>query len=107
MIQFDEHIFQMGWFNHQLDDLVFGAEDPAKKLWIGNIPEEAKWKDLQALVDKAETRKKREDLPNSAKLHHLESQPKKRRDICGKSVFFRWQGSSEWCTKKKQYTPWN
>ena len=20
MIQFDEHIFQMGWFNHQLDD---------------------------------------------------------------------------------------
>ena len=19
MIQFDEHIFQMGWFNHQLD----------------------------------------------------------------------------------------
>ena len=79
MIQFDEHIFQMGWFNHQLDDLVFGAEDPAKKLWIGNIPEEAKWKDLQALVDKAETRKKREDLPNSAKLQHLESQPKKRR----------------------------
>ena len=62
----------MRW-NHQLDDLVFGAgalssswlnrfcpeafstEDPAKKLWIGNIPEEAKWKDLQALVDKAET----------------------------------------------------
>ncbi|CAJ1435140.1 unnamed protein product, partial [Effrenium voratum] len=27
--------------------------DPAKKLWIGNIPEDAKWKDLQALVDKA------------------------------------------------------
>eukprot|EP00435_Cladocopium_sp_Y103_P072615 s107_g40.t2 len=27
--------------------------DPAKKLWIGNIPEEANWKDLQALVDKA------------------------------------------------------
>ena len=22
MIQFDEHIFQMGWFNHQLVDLV-------------------------------------------------------------------------------------
>ena len=22
MIQFDEHIFQMGWFNHQLDNLV-------------------------------------------------------------------------------------
>ena len=21
MIQFDEHIFQRGWFNHQLDDL--------------------------------------------------------------------------------------
>mmetsp|Transcript_117783 Transcript_117783/g.279602 ORF Transcript_117783/g.279602 Transcript_117783/m.279602 type:complete len:160 (+) Transcript_117783:73-552(+) len=25
--------------------------DPEKKLWIGNIPEQAKWKDLQALVD--------------------------------------------------------
>ena len=23
MIQFDEHIFQMGWFNHQLDILYF------------------------------------------------------------------------------------
>ncbi len=21
MIQFDEHIFQMGWFNHQLDKI--------------------------------------------------------------------------------------
>ena len=21
MIQFDEHVFQMGWFNHQLDDV--------------------------------------------------------------------------------------
>ncbi len=21
MIQFDEHIFQKGWFNHQLDDI--------------------------------------------------------------------------------------
>ena len=30
------------------------TEDPAKKLWIGNIPEEANWKDLQALVDKAQ-----------------------------------------------------
>ena len=29
------------------------TKDPAKKLWIGNIPEEASWKDLQALVDKA------------------------------------------------------
>ena len=27
--------------------------DPAKKLWIGNIPEDANWKDLQALVDQA------------------------------------------------------
>ena len=26
-------------------------QDPEKKLWIGNIPEQAKWKDLQALVD--------------------------------------------------------
>ena len=22
MIHFDEHIFQLGWFNHQLDDVV-------------------------------------------------------------------------------------
>ena len=22
MIQFDEHMFQMGWFNHQVDDQV-------------------------------------------------------------------------------------
>eukprot|EP00434_Breviolum_minutum_P032794 symbB.v1.2.029002.t1/scaffold3128.1/size62953/2 len=27
--------------------------DPSRKLWIGNIPEQAKWKDLQALVDQA------------------------------------------------------
>ena len=28
MIQFDEHIFQMGWFNHQLvgDSTTFGAK---------------------------------------------------------------------------------
>ena len=32
----------------------FGAsQDPAKKLWIGNIPAGANWTDLQALVDKA------------------------------------------------------
>ena len=29
------------------------VEDPSRKLWIGNIPEQAKWKDLQALVDQA------------------------------------------------------
>ena len=23
MIQFDEHIFQLGWFNHQLDIILF------------------------------------------------------------------------------------
>ena len=23
MIQFDEHIFQMGWFNHQLDIYIY------------------------------------------------------------------------------------
>ena len=28
-------------------------KDPSRKLWIGNIPEQAKWKDLQALVDQA------------------------------------------------------
>ena len=27
--------------------------EPERKLWIGNIPEQAKWKDLQALVDEA------------------------------------------------------
>jgi len=27
MIQFDEHIFQMGWFNHQPDDLPHKAPD--------------------------------------------------------------------------------
>ena len=27
MIQFDEHIFQMGWFNHQLDNKLL-LEDP-------------------------------------------------------------------------------
>ena len=29
MIQFDEHIFQMGWFNHQLEKLV-------RTVWGGN-----------------------------------------------------------------------
>ena len=29
------------------------VKDPSRKLWIGNIPEQAKWKDLQALVDEA------------------------------------------------------
>ena len=24
MIQFDEHIFQRGWFNHQLEGLIEG-----------------------------------------------------------------------------------
>ena len=28
-------------------------QDPAKTLWIGNIPKNAKWKDLQALAHKA------------------------------------------------------
>ena len=27
MIQFDEHIFQMGWFNHQPENHVFWNED--------------------------------------------------------------------------------
>lgn len=27
--------------------------DPSKKIWIGNVPEAAQWKDLQALVDEA------------------------------------------------------
>ena len=26
MIQLDDHIFQMGWFNHQLDDVFFPAD---------------------------------------------------------------------------------
>ena len=30
MIQFDEHIFQMGWFNHQLDEghSIFKDKNP-------------------------------------------------------------------------------
>ena len=31
MIQFDEHIFQMGWFNHQLVLDVFCFSPPQKK----------------------------------------------------------------------------
>ena len=34
MIQFDEHIFQMGWFNHQL-----GCNDPIYQRIKGIIPE--------------------------------------------------------------------
>jgi len=30
MIQSDEHIFQMGWFNHQLDEIT-----PSLKLFFG------------------------------------------------------------------------
>ena len=26
MIQLDEHIFQMGWFNHQLDNFIYLTE---------------------------------------------------------------------------------
>ena len=26
MIQFDEHIFQMGWFNHQPENLFFNED---------------------------------------------------------------------------------
>ena len=37
MIQFDEHIFQMGWFNHQLESLVFqiSCELFSIKNWMG------------------------------------------------------------------------
>jgi len=42
MIQFDEHIFQMGWFNHQLaeDFLKAGAiaGEPLKK-FLGEVDE--------------------------------------------------------------------
>ena len=34
MIPFDEHIFQMGWFNHQLDQLV----QSKKKVATANMP---------------------------------------------------------------------
>ena len=37
MIQFDEHIFQMGWFNHQL---VISPKEMHCFCWYGcNIPE--------------------------------------------------------------------
>jgi len=32
MIQFDEHIFQMGWFNHQLEMLV--ENNLAADFWV-------------------------------------------------------------------------
>ena len=38
MIQFDEHIFQMGWFNHQLDDvfclLKLGGSSQDLDMWL-------------------------------------------------------------------------
>ena len=35
MIQFDEHMFQMGWFNHQLENLFNGWRDRviSKHFW--------------------------------------------------------------------------
>ena len=32
MIQFDEHIFQMGWFNHQLE--FYSKKFQAKPWWL-------------------------------------------------------------------------
>ena len=39
MIQFDEHIFQMGWFNHQLDKIPPGKKHVPRKgtVLIGNF----------------------------------------------------------------------
>ena len=37
MIQFDEHIFQMGWFNHQLALFSLDAEMMSTTLWVGQI----------------------------------------------------------------------
>ena len=43
MIQFDEHIFQMGWFNHQPDQLYdwsdfLAALDHVFEWWVVGIP---------------------------------------------------------------------
>ena len=34
MIQFDDHIFQMGWFNHQLDK---GCLKRLKPIWMASL----------------------------------------------------------------------
>ena len=35
MIQFDEHIFQMGWFNHQLESVSKGLLQPPPSIYGG------------------------------------------------------------------------
>ena len=35
MIPFDEHIFQMGWFNHQLVGMIF-----SKNLFVFGAPQD-------------------------------------------------------------------
>ena len=34
MIQFDEHVFQMGWFNHPLEKVVFWFREPIPPLFV-------------------------------------------------------------------------
>ena len=42
MIQFDEHILQMGWFNHQTDEFIQGSLDGSHfwftRRWKENDP---------------------------------------------------------------------
>ena len=33
MIHFDEHIFQLGWFNHQLDEFLWKKSQISPSLW--------------------------------------------------------------------------
>ena len=59
MIQFDEHIFQMGWFNHQLVYIVTSPTEEGRKKWLAlqhfrnqNIssPEAGSWENKSLLV---------------------------------------------------------
>ena len=38
MIQFDGHIFQMAWFNHQLGLVVTTTTNPQKTPWLPELP---------------------------------------------------------------------
>ena len=43
MNQFDEHIFQMGWFNHQPADLTYPPWNETKPFPLGGSPRAQQW----------------------------------------------------------------
>ena len=58
MIQFDEHIFQMGWFNHQLENPSFQEIPSLPHPWInrchwtaGGVPSSWSWSTLGLTSD--------------------------------------------------------